>query len=785
MLMITLASLPMLALPGGTAHAQAAASTLPAASADTADSSALGEITVTARKRKENLLDVPVAISAMSSEKLDAMNIKTMEGIVANTPGMSLNNATSGAARSDRSKTAIIIRGMAPSVGNQTSSTFVNGVPISDGIVTAIFDYDHVEVLKGPQSAYFGRQTFGGAINLVTKEPTDTFTGDFSALGATGNYVDVSGAIGGPLIPGLLDFRVGGRYFSRDGTWDNAAEPGHTLGDQSTKSGTLSLKFTPSSDLTVKLFGAIAQDDDGPGATGVLEPGQANCTIGGNPYFCGTLPSLAAGQPSARTEITPGVAALIKDYSPLFSSKDNIDHFGMKRDTYQLSMGIEYNLGFATLNSLTGYNQDKWTVLYQLNGRASPYDAPITGFPYQDHTDWPLGIQHKQRDFSQEFRLTSDQNQPLRWMVGGSYLWQRGDERYMQLYYFSGLSAASSATNESKTLGAFFGLAYDITDKITINAEGRYQSDKLISRDGDTYAIGYSKTYKNFMPRVSLEYHPSKDTMFYATYSKGVNPGLGKDPLLSVPADYVDDLIARGVSHGVKPEKLDNYELGFKGKLFNGRLVVQGDVYYDIWSNKITESTILIPRESDTPLFVSVFTNLGKVILKGVELQATAEPVDGLIVDLAGAIADSNIRSGGCSFCQIMTGDGNAKGNELPNTSKYTAQASLQYEAGFVPLPDFKWYGRAEFNYKSGMYESEGNYAKTQASKVVNFRAGLRSDKVSIEAFVTNAFNNKAYTSLLPDWELDKPSQSFAVYDTMYVGLPELRTIGVKVGYHF
>ncbi|MEE4454187.1 TonB-dependent receptor [Novosphingobium resinovorum] len=782
MLNLTMATLPLLTACGNAAFAQGAA----APAADNASAGTpLGDIVVTARKRKENLLDVPVAISAMGADKLDALNVKTMEQIVAVTPGMSLNNATSGAARSDRSKTAIIIRGMSPSVGNQTSSTFVNGVPISDGIVTSIFDYDHVEVLKGPQSAYFGRQTFGGAVNLVTKEPTDTFTGDLSALAATGNHFDFNGAIGGPLIPGILSFRVGARYFESDGTWKNNAEPGHTLGDQSTRSGTLSIKFTPSPDLTVKLFGAIGKDDDGAGATGVLDASQSNCEIGGNPYFCGTLPALAAGQPSARTEVTPGVAALLKDYSPLFSSNDNIDHFGMLRHTTNLSASVEYDLGFATINSLTGYNKDDWTVLYQLNGRASPYEAPITGFPYQDYTDWPLGIQHKQRDFSQEFRLTSKQDQPLRWMIGGSYLWQRGDERFMQLYYFSGLSMDNSATNESKTWGGFFSLAYDITDKLTINAEGRYQSDKLISRDGGTYEIGYQKTYKNFMPRVSLEYHPSTDTMLYATYSKGVNPGLGKDPLLSVPSDYVDDLLAMGVSHGVKPETLDNYEVGFKGKLFDGRLVFQGDVYYDIWKNKITESTVLIPRENSTPVFVSVFTNLGKVILKGIELQATAEPVDGLIVDLAGAIADSNIRSGDCSFCTTMTGDGDAKGNQLPNSSKYTAQGSVEYSAGFVPLPDFKWYGRAEFNYKSGMYESEGNYVKTQASKVFNFRAGLRSDRMSIEAFVTNAFNNKAYTSLLPDWELDNPSQTFAVYDTMYVGLPELRRVGVKIGYHF
>jgi iron complex outermembrane receptor protein len=768
--------------------ASANAQTAPAGQPDAeASSGGLGEITVTARKRKESLLHVPVAITALSSDMLKTENIRTVEQIVAVTPGMNLNNATTGSARSDRSENALIIRGMAPSRGNQTTSVFVNGVPVSDGIVTGVFDYDRVEVLKGPQSAYFGRETFAGAVNLVTAEPTDHFTGYVDGTIATGNYYDIKGALGGPIIADLLEFRASARYYSRDGTWKNAAEPGQTLGDQSTRSGSLELKLTPAYNLTVKLFGVISNDSDGVGATGVLTPDQQNCTIGSNQYFCGTLPALAANQPSARTAITPGIADMLKNYSPLFAGKDNIDHFGLERNTYHLSAAIDYDVGHGiTASSLTGYNHDDWQVLYPLNGYASPHLAPVTGGDFQTYTDWPFNIQHKQRDFSQEFRLASSQNQRFRWLIGASYLWAEAREAYAQIYYFSGPSDDFSPTSESKTLGGFFGLAYDITPKLTLDFDGRYQSDKVISRTGSTGIIGYQKTYGNFVPRVSVEFKPDSRNLLYATYSQGVNPGLALDPLLAVPADYVATLQAMGITAGVKPEKLANYELGYKGRMFNDRLTFSADVYYDVWTDKITEQTILIPRAGTTPVFVSVYTNLGKVNLKGIEAEMTARPIDDLVINLSGAISDSKIVKGDCEICETIGGSASATdnhGNQLPFTSKYSAQASAEYSHDLGFMPHYKWFVRSEFTYKSGMYESEGNYGKTTAATNFNFRWGVRSNKVTVQAFVTNAFNNKAYTSTLPDYDLGNPSETYKSYDTIYVGLPYLRTWGLRINY--
>ncbi|GAM04174.1 TonB-dependent receptor [Novosphingobium decolorationis] len=786
LLLSTVAFAPLVL--GGTqaAHAQA---TAPAAQQGPAQSG-LGDIVVTARKRKESALDVPIAISALSGEDIQSLNVQTVEDLTAVTPGMNLNNSITGSGRSDRSQTALIIRGMAPSRGNRTSSTFINGIQVSDGTVTGVFDFERVEVLKGPQSAYFGRQTFAGAINMVTAEPTDYFTGYVSGLAGTDDYYDLRGAVGGPIIQDVLSFRATGRYFTRDGSWKNNAEPGKTLGDQSTRSGTLQLKFTPSHNFTVNLFGMVANDDDGPGATGVILGSQSNCNLGAQdlPYFCGTLPGLLPGQPSARTEVNAGVANMLENYSPIMNQDEQIDHFGMTRDSNHFSGVAEYvTEGGTSITSLTGVNRNSWTVLYPLNAYASPYENTFTSGEFaQEYTDWPLMIQHEQKDFSQEVRIASNQDGRFRWMFGGSYLWAKGYEGYSEIYYFTGINSAFSSTSENKTWGGFLGLSYDLTDQLTVDFDARYQSDKVISRTGDTDDIVYQRTYNSFLPRVSLRYKPDLDTMVYATYSRGVNPGLGLDPLESADPAFVDDLIAMGVTRGVSPEYLDNFEVGFKGRFFNDRLIVSGDVYYDIWTDKITEQTLIIPNNSGgMPEISWFFTNMGKVTLKGIELDLTARPIDALTLTARGAINDTNIDEGLCSTCAQLTGSDDVSGQSLPFVSKYSAQVNAEFAQAFAPMPDYEWYLRSELSYKSGVYESEGNFAKTDASTKVNFRVGLRSDNVWIEGFVTNAFNDKTYTSVQPNWDLSNPNATFQEKDVMYVGLPQLRTWGARIRYDF
>jgi iron complex outermembrane receptor protein len=676
--------------------------------------------------------------------------------------------------------------------GIPTTSVFINGVPVTDGNIDGVFDFERVEVLKGPQSAYFGRETFAGAINIVTEDPGNDYHGYAEALGANGNYYDVKGASEGAIVPDVVTFRASARWYKRDRSWNNEAEPAQTLGNQETKSGSLQVNIKPFENLTIKLYGVVAEDNDGPGATGVILPSQSNCSYGTNKYFCGTLPGLPGGEPSPITTINPGVANLLNNYSPILTPSSEIDHYGLQRNSDHLSASIDYVIpsGGITLSSLTGSTDDYWSVLFPLNGIASRSVNPMTNgfFSGPDalaNTNWPFGEQQRNSDFSQEFRVTSDQNQRFRWLVGATYLRTRLEYANSQLYYFGGYANTFDPIADSSTTGGFYGLAFDLTPDLTIEFDGRYQVDTLTSRVWQTHAIGYQVTYKDYTPRVSLEYKLSKDVLAYFTYSQGVNPGLAVDPLLAIPAADIPIAKAAGAIPGVKPEKLDNYELGLKGRFIDDRLILSGDVYYDIWADKITTQDLLIVNPGGPPTYQSIFTNLGKVDLPGIELEITAKPIDSYVVNASGAINASKVITGACSACLLLTGSSNINVNQLPNYSKYSAQVNGQYTHAFPFMTDYDWYQRTEVTYKSGQYEGEGDYAHSPSQTYVNFRLGLHSKQVRLEAFVTNAFNNKAYTSVLNDWNLSNTGETYGAYDSVYVGLPYLRTFGARISYDF
>jgi len=285
-----------------------------------------GMIVVTARKKSEDILKTPISISAFTSADIKARGIVSLQDIAAYTPGMNIDNA--GASRNDRSFQQIIIRGFTPpSATSQTTSVFIDGVPVTSATaISNITDPERVEILKGPQSAYFGRQTFAGAVNIVTKTPSDHWTASFDGLLATHNNHDVTGEVSGPLLGDILGIRVTAREYAKDGSYDNAGVRGQTLGDQESKTGTVSLNFKPSSNFTAKAFGMITTDNDGPSAQGVISAytvkngagqtlltSQSNCTVGNNhPYICGVTPDLAQGR-----RPTPPTTASSRTSSPI------------------------------------------------------------------------------------------------------------------------------------------------------------------------------------------------------------------------------------------------------------------------------------------------------------------------------------------------------------------------------------------------------------------------------------------------------------------------------------
>ena len=284
----------------------------------------LGDIVVTARKSNESILDVPLSVSAVTAEDIQKRGITSINDIARFTPSININN--NAASRNDRSSQQLIIRGFTPSAfTNPTASLFIDGVPVSSSsAITIISSPERVEVLKGPQSAYFGRNTFAGAINVVNKTPGTEFAGAVGGTLGTRDLYRLHGELEGPLVGDWLRFRMTGDRFNKDGSYKNRFNRSETLGDQRTDSATLTLYAEPTSSLKLKAFGLFSEDNDGPSAQAlvsavevrdaagnIVAANQSNCTLPGvtaagaahpNPWFCGVTPKIDyARQPSSNT----------------------------------------------------------------------------------------------------------------------------------------------------------------------------------------------------------------------------------------------------------------------------------------------------------------------------------------------------------------------------------------------------------------------------------------------------------------------------------------------------
>lgn len=818
-------ALALAALVPAGALAQTAA---PAEANDEAASDVGGDIVVTARKREENLLETPISIAAFSSQALQQRGIDTIMKMADSTPGLNVNQ--NGSARNDRSYQQFIMRGFTPSsTRSTTSSMFIDGAPISStSALSSISDPARIEILKGPQATYFGRSTFAGAINVVNKVPGNDWGGSISGMLGTRNNYSFHADIEGPIVRDLLSFRVSGDGFGKDGSWRNTFS-GETLGDQSSRNVSAMLVLTPASNLTIKAFGIYSRDDDGHPANGLLGTheirdtqgnvvvaNQSNCTLAGRtsgiegqgspasyPFFCGTTPGLVTG-PSANTNFDSVAKDWLTNVSGrIFDYDEGVKGYGLLRNFYHGHLGLDWELGDTgiTLSSLTSYNREEFSVFIDLDNQGSTSLATSAATAARPYFDYAFLVERLNRDISQELRATFDNGGPLQATLGGSYL-NATSRSGVGGGFLPGATYAEIGKTRSRTFGVFGAATYEFTPELSVSAEGRYQVDTLYAYSQPTgttirapeiatpgfYPGGdllLKASYKNFLPRVIVKYETPGGLMAYASWSKGVNPGAFNTEFLSLTQDVIQQAISEGVKIAVEPEKVTNYEVGLKGALLDRQLNFSLALYYAQWRNQINAISLLTVGSNGLPAVLSGSANTGSIDMKGIELETNWRVSDLITLNAAGAINDTKILDYTNPPVSRLTGVFDFRGNELPQTSKYSANIGVQLGGGIRGQDDASWFARADYNYKSGMWSSAANVVKTQAIEKVNLRAGTRIGPFSYEMFVTNLFSNKSYTSIGEQGLFANGFPYSSTLSALVVGLPDLRTFGVKVGYSF
>ncbi|MBB5686256.1 TonB-dependent receptor [Sphingobium boeckii] len=777
-----------------------------------------GEILVTARRKEENLLDTPVAIAAFSGDELAARNIVNLQDLSQSVPGANVVNQASNGGRSDRSFQAISLRGIAPTTGNlQTVSVFIDGVPVSSPVaLQTITSPERIEIIKGPQSAYFGRQTFAGAINVVNKLPSEELTGSISGMVGTRANYDAIVELSGPILGEKLGFRVVARANGKHGSYKNYADPNTTLGNQTTKTGSLLLVAKPTENFTAKLFGFMVENKDGAPAQGLISAttirddsgalvsiSQSNCVVNGNPFICGTAPKLSPYTPAQSIPTPSFLASLRNPAGRLIDPADGPQNLGLVSRTYHAHLGLDWEIGDTglTVSSLTGYNKTWYSEVADSDNLGSTnFDAANAG----GYGAFVL-IDSVQRDYSQELRVTLENGGPFHATVGASYLDMKSQGSFgpnSGLRVNNGLLMNASGKSGARTFGAFFGLGYDISEKFSVNFDGRYQVDRIASYAGPagtTISAGNAQilgvtpgryeyddkvvgaVYKNFAPRVIVQYKPNTDTMMYASYSKGINPGVFNTTLLTQRPEALPVAQANNIGVVVSPEKLDNYEVGFKGTTLDNKLTYQIAAFYALWTNQINQQQFRYTSGTPATEFSFVVSsNTGRTVLKGAEIDLGFRLARGLTLDLGGAYIDSEISNAANGPISNLTGLFGFKGNQTPLVSKWSGTAAVEYVTALIPQKNVDLIGRVDFTYKSGAYADISNLLKGPDVTNVNVTLGVQTERFSLQGFVTNLFNSEAYYSLITQTLSAPAAFTRTVPSGAYAQLRDLRTFGLK-----
>jgi iron complex outermembrane recepter protein len=779
---------------------------------------ALEEIIVTARKRDENLKEIPLSISAFSASDIEKGGFKGLEDIAFAAPGMQFSNQ--GGQIPGRYTSAIRFRGMnvnSDSPSLQLGSLFIDGVYVLGGTSSIpLDDVERIEVIKGPQSAYFGRNTFGGAVNYITKNPSmSEYKGKFSASAATYSEFDISASHEGPLVEDKLAYRVGTRLYSKGSMF--TASDGGDLGEESSKSINATLYATPTDALTAKFRAFYVKDDDGPAAGGIVAgirndsctgttvatQDPATPTARPRNYICGVVPT----QGNAISSI--GTRQIIDSNTSLFPAQlgfigrptflvDNlinranraevnvptIDSMGLERDIFRTSLALNYE--FAN-----GYDFDVQGGYNRLRANW------LRDFGLSAIENWYSRDPQDAKDRSFEARITSPQDQPLKWLVGGNYYRQKfvqsgsgGDsvslcttvisapppgERCTRNPFFTGNTLLQN-TDRIKAWGIFGSASYDITEELTASFEGRYQNNNAATAILTPAPL--TKIDKNFLPRAILRYQPTDETNIYVSYAKGVIQGQPNAQIATATANELRQYQAQlpGVGPVLPAETLDMYELGWKQSLMDNRINFNVAGYYGEWKNQKGRGLGVIQEDcgspshgftggcttgsplglgvpgqparnlDGTPFLNSRNVNIpGNSKLWGVEWESAAAITEAWDAKFVLTYARSKYKDFLFNFVTPIAGFSQMKGNANARFPKWSGSLTSGYTAELTQ--DWDWFFNGDLQYFGKAYVDESNLAQCNDYFLANARAGVEKESVRLELFVKNVFNDKNWAA--------------------------------------
>lgn len=741
--------------------------------ANAQNSLVLEELVVTARKVEESIQDVPVAITAFSSEQIAKRSIEELEDVALLTPGLTYEDYSNGGFGTPtiRGATQLSITQL-----EQNVSTFLDGVyiPRQYAVDVGTMNLERIEVVKGPQSALYGANAFVGAINYVSKSANlEEFEGSVSVTAGTDGRLDISGEVSLPIVADKLALRIAAGNSEFDGDFDNnhpdanaGVSPGtdDSIGGWDKDSIEVGLVAQPTDTFNFHLNFHSYESETETRAQYRITRGSntTNCSddiiFGFLPVqqlYCGEIPSEPVG----------GNGFVIDPRTYGLSSETDIVRAGFGWDikenmtlSYQFANieGDVFSAGGSDFDAIAG------TTFFGLTGNAFS-SFPIGNFDYDSH-ELRLEINSDSGIYGMVGLYSSDGTD---FDGGGGGLAPFRDLAPLTTPDYL-INVADSTINTQ--VDAVFGRVQIpfMNDKLVLSAEGRYTEETK-----DVVDTGVAFTYEDsyFTPRVSLDYNINNDQLAYFSVAQGVKSG-------GVNTSTFEGLIASERFYDV--DENTTFELGSKNILLDGALQLNAAIYLIDWSDLQVSTTPTGGQVFDA----TVLTNLGSAESKGLELELNYVVSDYFSIDAGLALNDATYddgtisariaRNGACDDI-VCNANGDIGGNELARNSD--TQWNLGGTFSNTTSSGLEYFFRVDLAGQSSQFAAEQNTAIIPSRTLLNLRAGINTDVWSAELWVKNAADEQYVSNT---FYIGNPFQAAYVPT-----LGNARRIGVTVDYSF
>ena len=657
----------------------------------------LEEVIVTARKRDESSLDVPVAINVFTAQDIAEAGIERPEDFIGLTPNISLVQTQ------NQGTSFITVRGISQARNSEPSvAVLIDGVAMANPsqFNQELVDIESIEVLKGPQGALYGRNAIGGAIIINTKAPTAEFESNVMVGYDSGPGYRARGGVSGPITENLR-YRASVSYLDTEGYIDNAL-----LGEEA----------DPYEDLSARV-------------RAIWEP---NDTLSADIRFYASQVDTQA--------LYFNITEDVNDTSlPVRVNNPGTN----ERDMYGASLKLDYALGEGTLTSITAYD----TLEEMLTGDQFNF------LPIEESVLFQFfGADQAQHQFldveaiSQEIRYTSASEDKVRWIVGAYAI---ATDRFIStgnvfdlgngvvpevkrtpLPMFAPQFTYLADSQDNFAWAVFADLEIDLTERLEAAFALRYDKDER-ENTTDTPAefipaplVGTAfpgqvreESWDDLQPKVTLRYKPSDDSSLYVGFSRGFRSGgFNQTGVGTAGIAGIDDIFDQ--------ETADTYEVGAKAEFLDRKLTANLNLFHTR-----AEGSYFFVFDPNTS--TQNLGNLGRVDYQGFELEFRALFAEGFDGYLGIGYTDSEIKESDRDPADV--------GNQAPLVSEYSVNLGLQYRRDLATQNGLSAFVRTDIEAIGPTWFYPDNYTERDPVELVNLRAGIDSDSWSATVWVKNA----------------------------------------------